>query len=127
MGWSAQWRTKGDLMDAVFVLDERGVVRQTFPATMPVLSRLLTQMGDIESWRSGQPVGVDEVEAESWGQLVFARAGTGEVIEVDPELFWHGIYLWFRSRGVDYDTPGLEDSPAPRIVPTLPRSSLMDD
>jgi hypothetical protein len=20
---------------------------------------------------------------------------------MDPELFWEGIYLWFRSRGVD--------------------------
>jgi hypothetical protein len=22
---------------------------------------------------------------------------------MDPELFWEGIYSWFRSRGVDYD------------------------
>ncbi len=35
----------------------------------------------------------------------FRGADTGEVIEADPELFWQGIYLWFRSHGVDYDTP----------------------
>jgi hypothetical protein len=23
------------------------------------------------------------------------------VITMDPELFWEGIYLWFRSQGVD--------------------------
>ena len=24
---------------------------------------------------------------------------------MDPQRFWTGIHIWFRSRGVDYDTP----------------------
>ena len=23
----------------------------------------------------------------------------------DPEKFWEGVHIWFRSHGVDYDTP----------------------
>jgi hypothetical protein len=38
--------------------------------------------------------------------LIVARANTGELIWIEPRLFWEGVYLWFRSRGVDYDTPG---------------------
>ena len=30
----------------------------------------------------------------------------GQVITMDPGRFWEGVYEWFRSRGVDYDTPG---------------------
>jgi hypothetical protein len=41
----------------------------------------------------------------AWGHLVIARAQTGEVLTMDPEAFWSGIHQWFRSRGVDYDTP----------------------
>jgi hypothetical protein len=126
MAWSAEWRTKGQQNDAVFVLDDQHGLRQAFSATQPALARLLTQMGDLASWK-GASVAVDERNPDAWGELVISRAETGEVIEVDPELFWQGIYVWFRSQGVDYDSPGLEDGPSQRAVPTLRRSSLMDD
>jgi hypothetical protein len=32
------------------------------------------------------------------------RASSGEVLQMDPERFWDGIYEWFRSKGVDYDS-----------------------
>jgi hypothetical protein len=127
MSWTVQWRTKGELGDAVFVLDEKGLVREAIPADQPVLSRLLTEMGDLHTWRSDSLVEGDPSDAEAWGTLVLNRASSGEVLEVEPELFWHGIYSWFRSRGVDYDTPGLaerllvEQYPKPRL------SVLMDD
>jgi len=127
MAWSAQWRTQGEQIDAVFVLDDKGTVREAFPATQPLLSRLLTQMGNLETWKGEASVAGDNHDPEAWGQLVLARAGSGEVMEVEPELFWHGIYLWFRSHGVDYDTPGLDGSSLVRDVVRPPRSSLMDD
>jgi hypothetical protein len=127
MPWTAQWRTKGPFSDAVLVLDDSGKVSEALLASQIVLSRLLTQMGDLESWRGDTPVSVDENDPETWGQLVIARAHTGEVIEVEPELFWHGIYLWFRSRGVDYDTPGLDGGLPPASATRPPRSALMDD
>jgi len=127
MTWTAEWRTKGDSIDAVFLLDDKGSVREAFSATQSTLSRFLTQMGDLESWRGESPIGGDRLNSEAWGQLIMARASGGEVLEVEPELFWHGIYMWFRSRGVDYDTPGLKGDSSPRFVPKLQRSSLMDD
>jgi hypothetical protein len=30
-----------------------------------------------------------------------SRSQQGDVIEVDPELYWVGIADWFRSRGAD--------------------------
>ena len=127
MPWTVQWRTKGDLSDAVFVLDERGKVRGAIPASQPVLARFLTEMGDIGTWSSNAPVEGDIGKPDDWGTLVAARGSSGEVLEVEPELFWHGIYLWFRSRGVDYDTPGLQEVMPYLETPKPELSSLMDD
>jgi hypothetical protein len=127
MAWSAQWRTKGNFSDNVLLLDESGRVREALAADQPVLSRLLTTMGDLQNWQGAQNVGMDETDPEAWGQLVISRAGSGEVIEVEPELFWQGIYSWFRSRGIDYDTPGLTRSYPMDDAPRLPRAQLMDD
>jgi hypothetical protein len=30
------------------------------------------------------------------------RADNGDVLDIDPELFWERVYRRFRSRGVDY-------------------------
>jgi hypothetical protein len=45
----------------------------------------------------------DKRDPAAWGHLVIARGASGEVLTMDPELYWEGIYAWFRSRGVDYD------------------------
>ena len=127
MAWTAEWRTQGDSVDAVLLLDEEGMVREAFSASQPTLSRFLTQMGDLESWKAKLAINRDKRDPGAWGQLIMVRASGGEVLEVDPELFWHGIYMWFRSRGVDYDTPGLTDEPSQHFVPKLRRSVLMDD
>jgi len=129
MARTAQWRTRGQFDDAVLALDDSGTVCEAFTASQQVLSRLLTQLreGELETWRGDAPVGLDERDPDAWGQLVIARAGIGEVLEVEPELFWHGIYLWFRSRGVDYDSPDLDQDSSWDDAPKLQRSSIMDD
>ena len=63
-------------------------------------------MGDLRTWENGPKIGEGKLSPESWGQLIISRSETGEVIDMDPEKFWDGIYLWFRSRGGDYTTPG---------------------
>jgi len=80
-------------------------VRQALAADAAVLSNFLTDMGDLNTWRGGHPIDDDQRSPGAWGELVIARANTGEVITMDPERYWEGIYTWFRSRGVDYDTP----------------------
>ncbi len=109
MGLSAQWRSS-HAGDAVLILDDSSGVREAVAADPRVLSRFLTEMGDLASWRGDLHVAGNEDNPEAWGELVIARAATGEVITMDPELYWDGIYAWYRSRGVDYDSPELPES-----------------
>jgi hypothetical protein len=101
---SAEWRTNGQ-NDAVLIVEDDNRVREALPANPEVLSKLLTETGDLNAWRGELAVSDDKREPSAWGHLVIARASSGEVLTMDPERFWGGIYQWFRSRGVDYDTP----------------------
>ena len=88
--------------DTLLVVDdEDNTVRQAVEATPPVLRDFLNDMAGLETWREGSAVAEDKRNPAAWGELVIARAKTGEVLTMDPELFWEGIYLWFRSQGVD--------------------------
>ena len=105
MALNAEWRTDGESETILIVEDEDNTVRQALAADPIVLSKMLTDMGDLSTWRGGHAIDNDQRSPEAWGDLVIARANTGEVITMEPERFWDGIYYWFRSRGVDYDTP----------------------
>ncbi len=105
MALIAEWRTNGESETILIVDDEDNTVREALAADPAVLSNFLTDMGDLYTWRGGRSVDNDKRRPEAWGDLVIARANTGEVITMDPERYWEGIYSWFRSRGVDYDTP----------------------
>jgi hypothetical protein len=102
MTLSAEWRTSGD-HDAVLVVDDSNEVREAMVASPEVLRRFLTNLSGMHTWRGGG-VAADKRTPDAWGELVMARAQSGEVLVMDPELFWNGIYTWFRSRGVDYDS-----------------------
>ena len=105
MALFAEWRTKDEVEAILIVDDGDNTVRQALVADASVLSNFLTGLGDLSAWRGGQPVEGDQRSPAAWGDLIMARADTGEVITMDPERYWGGIYTWFRSRGVDYDTP----------------------
>jgi hypothetical protein len=89
--------------DTLLVINaDDNTVRQAVPAAAPVLRDFLNDMADLDTWRQGGPaVAAAKRDPATWGELVIARARTGEVLTMDPELFWDGIYRWFRSRGVD--------------------------
>jgi len=103
LAFSAEWRSLGE-SETVLIVDEDNTVREAIAAEPSVLSRLLTNMGELGSWQGISPVDADKRDPASWGDLIIARAESGEMITMDPERFWDGIYTWFRSRGVDYDT-----------------------
>ncbi len=105
MALSAEWRTDGETETILIVDDEDNTVRQALAAGPAVLSNLLTNMGDLSTWQGEHAIEDDKRSPEAWGDLIIARANTGEVITMEPEKYWDGIYHWFRSRGVDYDTP----------------------
>jgi|SRR5579864_3236679 len=104
MKLTAEWRTNAEF-DSVLIVEDERTVRDALVASAEVLHRLLTDPGDLNGWRGTVPVDGEKRLPSTWGDLVIARAQTGEVITMDPEAFWSGIHQWFRSRGVDYDTP----------------------
>jgi hypothetical protein len=103
MTLTAEWRTNGE-HDAVLVVDEANQVREALLANPDVLGEFLTDSSAMHTWRGGHTIEGEKRSPAAWGRLVIARADSGEVLTMDPELFWEGIYVWFRSRGVDYDT-----------------------
>jgi hypothetical protein len=102
MAVRVEWRTRGAMDDTLLVVDDDdNTVRQAVQADPMVLRDFLNDMAGLDTWRQGPAVAEDRRSPVAWGELVIARAKTGEVLTMDPELFWEGIYLWFRSQGVD--------------------------
>lgn len=101
-----EWRTKGEGRDAVVYVGEFGedsnTVLRTWEATPALLADYLNDMLELSTDVSGLEVDVDQRSPDDWGTLVIARASDGgDVLEVDPEPYWDGIYYWFRKHGVD--------------------------
>ena len=105
MAHSAQWRSRGDSDAILIVNDEDNTVREALAADPAVLSRFLTDMGELSAWRGGEAVDGANRDPTAWGDLIIARAATGELLTMDTARYWAGVYAWFRSRGVDYATP----------------------
>ena len=102
MALRVEWRTRGETDDVILVVDDdQNTVRHAVEADPTVLRVFLNDMADLDTWRESPSVKDAQRKPEAWGDLVMARANTGEVLDMDPELFWDGIYNWFRSRGVD--------------------------
>jgi len=104
MALHVEWRTRGEMDDTVLLVDDNNTVRQALAADPEVLRAFLTDLVGLDAGRQPQGVEGDQRHPEAWGALIMARATTQEVISMDPELFWDGIYLWFRSRGLDPHT-----------------------
>ena len=102
MTLSAEWRTNAEA-DTVLIVDEANQVREAVRANAEVLSTFLNNVGDLLAYQGEGSVSEDNRDPAGWGRLVIARGPAGEVLTMDPELYWEGIYTWFRSRGVDYD------------------------
>ena len=104
MTLTAEWRKYGEF-DVVLVLDGSGTVRQARGATADILYEFLVAYPQIDAWRGDRTIDTPMLAPEAWGELVMARQDSGEIITMDPEMFWAGVHIWFRSRGVDYNTP----------------------
>jgi hypothetical protein len=104
---SVEWRVRDG--DDVIVQVGPGpeVVANVQAVDAPALKAFLAVTGNLDWWRgalgwsatAGAERGMDR-----WGALVLSRTDDGDVTFVDPERFWDGVYRWFRSRGVDYNT-----------------------
>jgi hypothetical protein len=103
MALSIEWRIRPDA-DTVLIVEDDAIVRVALPADAQLLTRMLTEPGDLGAWEGGKLLEAIDRDPSVWGKLVISRSDAGQIVTMDPELFWNGVYEWFRSRGVDYDS-----------------------
>jgi hypothetical protein len=107
MALNVEWRINHGA-DAIVVVDRNeGSVAEALTPDAGVLREFLAVTGNLERWRGWtgwHAVDRSDRDPDAWGELVIGRKDDGEVIEMDPELFWQAVHRWFRSRGVDYNT-----------------------
>ena len=104
MAITAEWRSYGEF-DVVLILED-GVVKEALSANADVLHDFLAVLiPDIAMWEGDQSVEDERLNPDAWGTLIMARSTIGDITEMDPEKFWSGVGIWFRSHGVDYNTP----------------------
>ena len=105
MAMSIEWRLR-DGTDALLMVDaSASAVSELSPPDDGVLKSFLAVTGTAEAWQSWtewHAVDGDGRDPDEWGDLVLSRADHGEVISIDPELFWERVHRRFRSRGVDF-------------------------
>ena len=104
MPLSAEWRIFGEF-DVLLILRASGEVKEALTVDVSNLHDFLTQMDSTFSIAGDLPIEGTKRNPEPWGALVLSREQSGEIIDMDPEKFWEGVHIWFRSHGVDYDTP----------------------
>ena len=97
-----EWRTTGDTDNAiVFIDDDNNTVRRAVDGDQNAMGVFLNDLLSMESGWDEIPVADGQRDPASWGNLVMARANTGEVLEMDPVIFWHLIAVNFRMKGTD--------------------------
>jgi hypothetical protein len=106
MSTRIEWRTRGKGEDALLLVGEYGeapdTVMKTWAADPAVLTDFLNDMSSLDSPSPRLETDVNERDPQHWGKLVLSRAQRGgDVLDIDPEIYWDGIYYWFRSRGLD--------------------------
>jgi len=104
---SVEWRSRSGA-DAIVLVSPNGeALAEVAEAEADALKAYLAVTGNLERWQAAmawRPIDGNQRDPRVWGDLVVSRSDAGEISFLDPELFWEGVYRWFRSRGVDYNT-----------------------
>jgi hypothetical protein len=98
-----EWRSKKAGDDALLAVNDEGSsVVHVWTADGPLITDFLNDMDRLEA-QHNQPNGLDIAQRvpQYWGPLVMARSEKGDILHVDPELYWDRLTFWFRSRGLD--------------------------
>ena len=101
-----EWRTKGKGDDELLFVREFGeagdTVMKTWHADGGRITDFLNEMAGLDTAIASLETDVDQRDPLDWGELVLSRAQPGgDVLDINPEMYWDGIYYWFRSRGID--------------------------
>lgn len=104
-----EWRTKSAGDDALLFVGDYGevsdTVLKTWDADATRLADFLNDMDGMDTVFTGLETDVNHRDPQASGKLVLARSTEGDVLYIDPELYWDGIYYWFRKHGVDPHPP----------------------
>jgi len=101
-----EWRTKGKGDDALVFIREYGeagdTVLKKWRADSQTIQDFLNDMEGLDTTAARLEVDVDHRRPDQWGDLVLSRAEQGgDVLAIDPEIYWDKIYYWFRAHGKD--------------------------
>lgn len=100
-----EWRTNGKGDDALLFVGEFGeagnTVLKLWKADQATLNDFLNTMAGFDTEFAGLETAIDQREPDQWGQLVLTRSTTGQILQINPELYWDAIYYWFRANGAD--------------------------
>lgn len=96
-----EWRSfREDSNSLVIVDSSSGQVHSAWDVGQVGLADFLNDMSEISSHLISS-ANAEEKQAEEWGDLVAARSEEGDVLFVEPEMFWDRIAAVFRSHGKD--------------------------
>ena len=99
--WRECWCGPMPLCSSTRAISER--VSEASRPDAAALKAYLAVSGDLERWRGSiawQPIDRDNGDPDTWGELVVSRADSGEIIYLEPALFWERVHRCFRARGV---------------------------
>ncbi|MDA1035473.1 MAG: hypothetical protein O3B65_01165 [Chloroflexi bacterium] len=99
-----EWRSKGEGIDALIAVDDKNTVQEAWDATAPLIEDFLNDMTGLGGKDGASNLDVDEQDPQSWGGLVLTRSDEGDILTIDPEMYWDRIAFWFRARGFDPHT-----------------------
>ena len=102
MGLRIEWRSKAEGDDALLTVDEStNTVLDASEADAALLTDFLNDMAGLGAHSGRDGIDVTRRDPDEWGALVSARSDAGDVLDIDPQLYWEGVAFWFRSRGAD--------------------------
>ena len=102
MGLQIEWRRRAEGDDALLAVEaESNTVLTAWKADPVLLTDFLNDMAGLTAHEGRDGVDMSQRDPDLWGALVIARSENGDVLNVDPQLYWEGIAYWFRSRGED--------------------------
>lgn len=100
-----EWRSNGGGDDTLLFVSEFGedenTALKTWKADTDRLTDFLNDMTTLDTDFKGLETDVDRRDPEQYGKMVLARSREGDILEIDPEMYWDGIYKWFRANGID--------------------------
>jgi hypothetical protein len=98
MSLRIEWRSRAEGDDAIITVDDgTDRVLKSWPANLDVLVEFLNDMRGFTEDEGHDDLG----DASGWGDLVIARSEAGDVLTVNPQLYWEGVAYWFRAHGTD--------------------------